>query len=263
MKKSNTNEKLPEEAALAPAEPKQPSLLDQIGKRGIEPGQYHTLANSLFPGADPQSVLMVIDYCQARGLDPMKKPCHIVPMKVKDAKTGVESWRDVVMPGIYEYRTTAQKTGEYLGQGKTEYGPEIDYKGLKTPDSCTVTVYRWNSKAKQRAEYITTVWFSEVVAESWKRGEKGVKEPNARWKKAPRQMLTKCTEAAALRMAFPDELGGEMTVEEMGSTPHQDHGIKDVEQLADDSESPRNKQTKALLVALTNKSEEGEKSESN
>jgi hypothetical protein len=40
-------------------------------------------------------------------------------------------------------------------------------------------------------------------------------EANARWSKAPVQMLTKCAEAAALREAFPDELGGQQTAEEM------------------------------------------------
>jgi hypothetical protein len=47
----------------------------------------------LFPGANPNSVLLVWDYCLARKLDPLKKPCHIVPMEVKDAKTGTYEWR--------------------------------------------------------------------------------------------------------------------------------------------------------------------------
>jgi hypothetical protein len=38
---------------------------------------------------------------------------------------------------------------------------------------------------------------------------------NDRWSTAKQQMLTKCTEAAALREAFPDELGGTHTAEEM------------------------------------------------
>jgi phage recombination protein Bet len=222
------------EVAVQPEAPKAGGLMEQITKRGIEPGQWHTLCSSLFPGANPQSVLMVIDYCQARKLDPMKKPCHIVPMKVKDAKTGKQEWLDVVMPGIYEYRTTAQKTGEYLGQGKTEYGPQIDYKGVSTPEYCAVTVYRWNTKAKQRGEYTAEVYFSEAVSETYQQepGKSGKSlQPNSRWKKAPRQMLTKCAEAAALRMAFPDELGGEMTVDEMeGKVVATDHGVRDVEQ---------------------------------
>lgn len=186
------------------------NLPEPVSKRGITEAQWRTLCNNLFPGADPQSVLMVWDYCQARQLDPMKKPCHIVPMEVKDAKTGNKAWRDVVMPGIYEYRTTAQRTGEYLGHSPPEYGDPVDFKGVMAPEWCQLTVYRWNAAAGQRVEFPVRIFFSEVVATSRDGGK-----PNRRWSKAPVQMLTKCTEAAALREGFPDELGGEQTYEEL------------------------------------------------
>jgi phage recombination protein Bet len=193
---------------------KEPELPAPVARRAIPEAQWRTLANNLFPGARSESVLMVWDYCVARKLDPMKKPCHIVPMKVGD------SWRDVVMPGIYEYRTTANRTGEYLGHSKPVYGPEIEYLGVKAPEYCELTVYRWNSKAQQRCEFPVQVKFSECVATAWDKEAKGPKV-NARWTKAPQQMLTKCTEAAGLREAFPDELGGEPTAEEMEGQLHQ------------------------------------------
>lgn len=179
-----------------------------VCRRGINDAQWRTLMNNLFPGAKGESVLMVWDYCVARKLDPMKKPCHIVPMRVGD------SWRDVVMPGIYEYRTTANRTGEYLGHSKPVYGPEIEYLGVKAPEYCELTVYRWNAKAQQKCEFPVQVKFAECVATAWDKEARGPKV-NARWTKAPQQMLTKCTEAAGLREAFPDELGGEPTAEEM------------------------------------------------
>src|SRR3989304_9448197 len=94
------------------------TLPERGARRGVTEAQWRTLCHSLYPGADPQSVLMVIDYCAARKLDPLKKPCHIVPMEVKDATTGQYVWRDVVMPGIYEDRTTAPRPGEYPGQSE-------------------------------------------------------------------------------------------------------------------------------------------------
>lgn len=179
-----------------------------VVERGIGPEQWRTLFDNLYPGAKPQSVLMVWDYCKARKLDPLKKPCHIVPMEVR-MPNGDYVWRDVVMPGIYEYRTTATRTGLYLGHPKPEYGEEKDYKGVVAPEWCDFTVYRWNDTAKMRAEYPTRVFFREIVA--LKKGG----EVNARWTRAPNQMLTKCAEAAALREAFPDELGGTHTDDEM------------------------------------------------
>ena len=190
-----------------------PALPEAVTRRGISEAQWRTLCNNLFPGANPQSVLMVWDYCLARQLDPMKKPCHIVPMEVKDAKTGTRAWRDVVMPGIYEYRATAQRTGAYLGHSPPAYGDAIDVQGVTAPEWCEITVYRWNAKAKQRVEFPVRTFFREVVATT-REGK-----PNARWAKAPIQMLSKCCEAAALREGFPDELGGEPTYEEMVGQP--------------------------------------------
>src|SRR3990167_3506375 len=188
---------------------KAPELPDAVTRRGISEPQWRTLMNNLYPGARADSVLMVWDYCAARNLDPLKKPCHIVPMEVRDAKTNTYEWRDVVMPGIYEYRTTAHRTGEYLGHSEPVYGPDIDFKGVTAPEWCAMTIYRLNRVTGQRAEFPVKVFFREVVALK-KEGT-----PNARWTRAPKQMTTKCTEAAGIREGFPEEIGGEPTAEEM------------------------------------------------
>ena len=186
----------------------EPQLPAPVARRGLSELQWMALRN-LFPGAKGESVLMAYDYCIARRLDPFKKPCHIVPMNVKDVKLDQWIWRDVVMPGIYEYRTTAHRTGEYMGHSVPEYGPKIDYKGVMAPEWCAITVYRWNAKAGQRAEYPVRLEFHEIAVTK-KNGDL-----NDRWSSAPKMQLTKCTEAAALREGFPDELGGTHTVEEM------------------------------------------------
>lgn len=190
-----------------------PDLPAPVARRGIDEAAWRTAMTSLFPGAKPESVLMVFDYCKARKLDPLKKPCHIVPMQVKDAN-GEYVWRDVILPGIYEYRTTAQRTGEYMGHSKPEYGPEIEYLGVTVPQWCEMTVYRWNPAAKCRVEYPVRVYFRECAGtkKDYKTKELTL---NQRWTTAPIQMMTKVCEAAGLREAFPDEFGGEATFEEM------------------------------------------------
>lgn len=194
------------------------ALADQLAIRKINESQWVTLSKSLFPGAKAESVLMVIDYCIARNLDPLKKPCHIVPMSVKKSSGEGYEYRDVVMPGIYEYRTTAHRTKEYAGHSRPEYGEPAEAFGVSAPEFCDFTVYR--ERDGRRMEFPVRVYFREVCAT--KSGK-----ANDRWSKAPIQMLTKCAEAAALREAFPDEFGGEMTVEEMegktlGEDPNRD-----------------------------------------
>ena len=85
-----------------------------LTERNIDTAVWTTLQNSVFPGAKDESILLAVDYCKARKLDILKKPCHIVPMSVTDAKTGNKNWRDVIMPGIYEQRITAFRTGQML-----------------------------------------------------------------------------------------------------------------------------------------------------
>lgn len=198
----------------AVVEIKEPQLPAPVARRGITEAQWRTLANNLYPGAESTSVLMVWDYCVARKLDPLKKPCHIVPMEVKDSKTGNYYWRDVVMPGIYEYRITAHRTGLYMGHTKPAWGPIVEHLGHMVPEYCEITVYRWNPEAKEKTEFSVQIFFSEICStkKDKKSGEIGL---NTRWSRAPRQMLSKCTEAAALREAFPEDLGGTHTVEEM------------------------------------------------
>jgi hypothetical protein len=113
------------------------------------------------------------------------------------------------MPGIYEYRITAHRTGLYLGHSEPQYGPELEHAGVKAPAWCTMTMFRFNREAQQRIEFPVKVYFAEVVATN-KEGA-----ANDRWSKAPIQMLTKCTEAAGLRETFPEEFGGEPTADEM------------------------------------------------
>lgn len=170
-----------------------------------------TLRTSLFPGAKPESVAAVLDYCTAARLNVMLKPVHIVPMSVKQPN-GKYEYRDVVMPGINHYRTQASRSGEYLGKSEPEWGPTIELKWgdfrMNVPEWCKVTVKR--IVAGQVAEFTAQEFWEENYATKGKDST----TPNSMWQKRPKGQLHKCTEAQALRMAFP-ELTGDATAEEM------------------------------------------------
>lgn len=169
------------------------------------------LGSSLYPGASRDSIGLVLTYCAAAGLDPMLKPVHIVPMW--DAKNG--RMRDVVMPGIGLYRTQASRTDQFGGVTEPEFGPDVTEtiggQQITYPAWCRVTVKR----------ILPGGFVAEFTArEFWKENYavKGGKEksiaPNAMWTKRPYGQLAKCTEAQALRKAFP-ELGASPTADEM------------------------------------------------
>ena len=182
---------------------------------------FNALKDSFYPGAKEDSIMMVLNYCKAAGLDPMTRPVHIVPMSVKKPGTRDYEWRDVVMPGIEFYRTKADRTGRYAGQDDAEFGPEIhnDAWGISYPQWCKVTVYKITEVG--RVAYSAKVFWLEAYANKGKDSQ----APNAMWSKRPFGQIEKCAEAAALRKAFP-EVGGQPTADEMAGKT-MEHGAVD------------------------------------
>jgi phage recombination protein Bet len=180
-----------------------------------EPELIDVLQSSLYPGANPSSIKMVMGYCRAAGLDPMQKPVHIVPMWDKNTK----SMRDVIMPGVNLYRTQAMRSGECAGVSEPEFGPDVtaELAGVDVtfPQWCRVTV-------KRRLPTGEMVDFTarEFWLENYATAGRDSAAPNAMWKKRPYGQIAKCAEAQALRKAFP-EIAAQPTAEEMeGKSMH-------------------------------------------
>jgi phage recombination protein Bet len=202
------------------------------------------MQNSVYPGAELPSIKLVLGWCKAQNKDPLRKPVHIVPMQVKQKiknKDGQPTnktetvWRDVLMPGIGDYRTDAARTGEYAGIGEAKFGPTIeetlggepkkewddnarakvdtgkkyDTLAFSYPEWCEISVFRLVQG--MRCEFSSgKVYFKEIYATAGA----DTSLPNAMWRKRPRGQLEKCAEAMALRRAFP-EVGAQPTADEL------------------------------------------------
>lgn len=166
------------------------------------------LQSSLYPGVATDSIKMVLGYCRAAGLDPMQKPVHIVPMWDSKAKC----MRDVIMPGIGLYRTQAARSG-CAGVTEPEFGPDITESiggtAMTYPAWCRVTVRRRIATGE-----VVEFTAKEFWKENYATAGKDSSAPNAMWKKRPYGQIAKCSEAQALRKAFP-EIGSEPTADEM------------------------------------------------
>ena len=187
----------------------------------LQPTEWRVLVDQIFPAAKSvEAVMMALAYCRKRNLDIFKKPVHIVPMWSSAKKQMVET----VWPGIAEIRTTAARTGEYAGIDAVEFGPMVERtftglvgrsgqeetvtKKVRFPEWASVIVYR--IVAGQKSAYHAKVFWEETFATVGKS-----EIPNDMWAKRPRGQLDKCVEAAALRKAFPEELGNTYAAEEM------------------------------------------------
>lgn len=188
---------------------------------GVDKSGWKVLVEAVFPAASsPDSIVMALAYCRARNLDIFKKPVQIVP--IYDSKRG--GMVDTVWPGIAELRTTAMRTGSFAGFEDTEYGPMIEEDlggaAMRYPEWAQCTVYRL--VAGQRVAFVgPKVFWIETYATK----KRDTKAPNAMWAKRPRGQLEKCAEAAALRRAFPEEIGNEYAAEEIEG---QAFGVRDV-----------------------------------
>lgn len=212
--------------AVAAIQPSRMPIPSAVAKEfDIAPAEWRVLVEQIFPAAKSiEAVMMALAYCRKRNLDIFKKPVHIVPMWSSTKKAMVET----VWPGIAEIRTTASRTGEYAGIDEVEFGPitERTFEGMveqwedrqkvtnkvtkvvRFPEWAKVTVYRMNRGV--RCAYTARVFWEEMYASAGK-----TDLPNDMWAKRPRGQLDKCVEAAALRKAFPEELGNTYAAEEM------------------------------------------------
>lgn len=200
------------------------------------------MQNSVYPGAAVASIKLALGYCRSQNLDPMSKPVHIVPMKVKvkttmpngQVKTTTVT-RDVIMPGIDLYRIKAARTGEHVGDEDAEWGPTIEeelggepkeewndqaqayVKGTKTwerikvryAEWCQFTVLRFVNGEPRKYRSGRVYW-----KESYATAGNGTTLPNTMWLKRTFGQHEKCAEALALRRGFP-EVGAQPTAEEM------------------------------------------------
>ena len=198
--------KLP--AIAGPRLPYHPAIEERFG---VNITEWRALVDAVFPLAkEPSSVILALSYCKARNLDPFKKPVHIVPMWNAALKRMVET----VWPGIGELRTTAFRTGQYAGRDEAKYGEtrreHIGNVDLEYPEWCQVTVYRMLAGQRLPFPGPRVYW-----RESYASAGRDDLSPNSMWKRRPFGQIDKCAEAAALRAAFPEEVGNEYSAEEM------------------------------------------------
>jgi phage recombination protein Bet len=182
---------------------------------GIDRLQWIVLTEVIFPNAaSERSIEMALAYCKVRNLDVFKRPVHIVQVHDNVATRSI----DTVWPGISELRTTAMRTGQFAGFNEAEFGPEQDERigdvMVRYPEWARCTVFRMLSGKRVAFVGPKVFWL-----ETYGREAQDAISPNLIWRRRPRGQLEKCAEAAALRRAFPEELGSEYAAEEIDGRP--------------------------------------------
>lgn len=170
---------------------------------GLTPEQVDLL-KKLYPAAPDERLRLFVYQAKRAGLDPLTNQIHLLERKRWNKETAQweSSWS--IQTGIDGLRAVADRTGLYA-PGRV---PEIAERGGKI---FSATAYVMKRVGEKWFEVPAVAYYDEYV----QLDAKG--QPQHMWRKMPRNQLSKCAEALALRKAFPVELSGLYAYEEMSS----------------------------------------------
>lgn len=160
-----------------------------------------TVKDVFAKGASDNELKLFLQTAKRTGLDPFARQIYCI--KRYDSIVG--SMVMSAQVSIDGFRLIADRTGRYVPSKEPTYTFDAD-GNLES-----ATAYLKKLVAGTWHEVSATAFFSEYV-QTKKDGT-----PNSMWKKMPRLMLAKCAESLVLRKAFPAELSGLYTAEEMGT----------------------------------------------
>lgn len=170
--------------------------------------QIDILKNSICKGATNEEFEMFLMACQKTQLDPFMKQIYAVKRKAKRAD-GTWGESITIQTGIDGYRLIAERTERYAP------GPEPTYVIDANGQLISATAYIKKLTKDGTWHTVSASAPFEEYCQTFTDKQTGEKKPTGMWINMPKTMLAKCAEAQALRKAFPAEMSGVYTKEEM------------------------------------------------
>jgi len=157
------------------------------------PEQTQLIATTIAPGCSSDELRLFAYACQRTGLDPFSKQIYAI-------KRGGKM---TIQAGIDGLRAIAERTGQLDGSTTEWCGDDGEWQdvwlGSKPPAAAKTTIWRKGSSHP----------FTGVARFTDYNAGQGL------WSKMGATMIAKCSEALALRKAFPANLSGVYSTEEM------------------------------------------------
>ncbi len=170
--------------------------------------QIDILKNSICKGVSNEEFEIFLMACHKTQLDPFMRQIYAVKRKSKKPDG---SWGETmtIQTGIDGYRLIAERTGHYSP------GEEPTYVYDENKNLVSATAYIKKMTRDGTWHVVSASAYTDEYMQTFVDRSTGEKKPTGMWATMPRTMLAKCAESQALRKAFPAEMSGVYTKEEM------------------------------------------------
>jgi phage recombination protein Bet len=157
------------------------------------PEQTQLISTTIAPGCSTDELRLFAYACQRTGLDPFSKQIYAI-------KRGGKM---TIQAGIDGLRSIAERTGQLDGSETHWCGEDGQWSdvwlGTKPPAAAKTVIHRKGASHP----FVGVARFADYNA------------GQGLWSKMPAAMIAKCSEALALRKAFPADLSGVYSTDEM------------------------------------------------
>lgn len=180
------------------------------GEHQLSREQVDLVKRTVAKGTTDDELKLFLYTCARTGLDPLAKQIHAIKRWNGREKREVMA----IQTGIDGYRLIAERTERYAP------GQQPTYEVI---DGVLIAATAYVKKL------VAGTWHEVAASAYWNEYVQTDREgnPTPTWKRMPRLMLAKCAEALALRRAFPAEMSGVYTFDEMAQADTHDAGARE------------------------------------